>query len=484
MQFRSSPINWPEQEDINWTEISTILSRFRADGNLGFSLTHAGGGAYSSTLRFTGTGAWQGYMYLNEDAEEFAFTSGPYAGQTDPARIRAARDRAQRETSFTSSWDLSSSVRPFFQSDVWGNTSFRHDVRGLLAQNTFDATEREREWEFGSWDSDNITRHEVSANLAANIMDHNQTITVSTVLPPRDASASFNATFRKWISTTNIRGTIQEPWDDDLRTFGNIHITETLAFTNRINFQQHIVFNPEEDQFTTLTSRLNVFNFNAAYSVLYARPWRFNPYFYVGSGLPLWQQQLDSRLEPQQFSLGYSRSFTQNDLWGRRLSFSVSFSTNMAFDLQRYTNSNMNFNLTVSTRITNFLDLSFSTVSQNTVLFRYFQNMPFFRTPPAALYAGQETNFFVDLLNSFRFDNEELRRQSGFKLRSMNVSLLHHLGDWNARLTIHSTPHLERIPGSAPVYRFRNEISFLVQWVPIGEIRTQIDYTDQRLRIR
>ena len=486
MQFRSSPLNWPEQEDIDWTEISTILSRFRTDGNIGFNLTHTGGGAYTVTFRVTGTGAWQGYMHLNEDAEEFAFTSGPYIGQPDPARIRAAQDRAARETMFTSTWDLSSSVRPFFRSDVWGNTSFRHDVRGNLARNTFDTTARERNWDFGAWDEDNITRHEVSANFVANVMDHNQNLTISTVLPPRTASASVNATFRKWISTTNIRGSVTEPWDDDLRTFGSIHFTETLAFTPRTNFQQHIVFNPEEDQITTLTSRFNVGAFNASYSVLYARPWRFNPLFGdPGAGTqPLWLQQADSHLEPQEIRFGYSRTITQNDLWGRRLSFSLSFNTSMAFDLQRHTNSNLNFNLTVSTRITNFLDLSFTTASQNTVIFRYFQNMPFFNTPPVPLYAGQETNFFVDLLNSFRFDNDDLRRQSGFKLRSMNVSLLHHLGDWNARLTIHSTPHLDRTPGRPPSYRFQNEISFLVQWVPIGEIRTQVDYTNQRLRIR
>ena len=484
LQFRSTQANWPEQEDIDWGEISTILSRIRTDGNMGFNLTHTGGGAYSASVRLLATGTWQGYTYLNEGAEDFLFTSGPYIGQPDPERVRAAQDRAASETAITTSWDFTSSVRPFFHSEVWTNTSLQYHVRGLFVKNTFDMETRDRSWEFGNWDGDDISIHQVRANIVANIMDHNQNVILTTVLPPRDPAATANATFRKWISTTNIRASVQEPWDNDARVFDPVHITETLTFTPRINFQQHIIFNPEEDQLTTLTSRLNLGGFNASYSVLYARPWRFNPNFYVGSGLPLWEQPYEQSFEPQEFRLGYIASFSRNNLWGRRLSFSVDFDSNMIFDLQRHTDSRLNFRMTVTTRITNFLAMSFSTVSENAVLFRYFQNMPFFDAPPANIYSGQETNFFVDLFNSFRFDDPERRRQSGFKLRSMNLSLIHHLGDWNARLTIHSTPHLDRRPGVLPEYRFRNEISFLVQWVPIGEIRTQVDYIDQRLRVR
>ncbi|MCL2380069.1 MAG: LPS-assembly protein LptD [Treponema sp.] len=484
MQFDSSPgipnaPHWREQEDVDWGQISTILSRFRTDGNMGFVLDHPGGNA---TLRFTGTGEWQGFMYLNEDAEEFA--TGPYDDrQPDHDRIQATRDRAEGQTQFRSNWDFSTTLRPFFQSAVWGNTSLVYNARGLLARNTFDMEAGTRNWEFQSWDDDRttgITAHTVGANIAANIMDHNQTISISAVLPPLDASASANATFNKWISTTSIRASVQDPWDDD-RVFNPIHITETLTFTPRINFQQVVVVDPERNQYTTLTSRLNLWSFNASYSVLYATPWRFNPYWYRGSGLPLWEQQEGERLEPREFSMGHTMTFSRDNLWGRRLGFSVNFNSRMAFNLQRYTDSRMDFSMNFTARITNFLDISFATVSENAVLFRYFQHMPFFDAPPAPLWAGYETNFFTDLINSFRFDDPELRRLSGFNLRSINVSLIHHLGDWNARLTVQSTPRLDP---AAREYRFNNEISFLVQWVPIGEIRTQIDYTEQRLRVR
>jgi hypothetical protein len=478
MQFRSTHGNWQEQEDVNWGEISTILSRFRGDGSLGFNVNHTGGGAYSGSLRLLGTGSWQQYMFLNEEAEEFAGAGGA----PDPARIQAARDRAERERSFTSSWDIFGSVRPFFQSEIWGNSNFEYNLRGLLVRNTVD-TAGDRSWETGQWDKDNIEIHQVTANVAANIMDHNQTLSISAVLPPRDAFASTNATFRKWISETNIRASVQEPWDSDLRKFDPVYITETLRFRPRVNFQQYVVFTPEENQYTTLTSRLNLWSFNASYSMLYAEPWRFNPLFGDpdAGNQPLWERLSERRLEPQEFRLGYNRTFIKENLWERRLSFLFNVNSNMAFDLQRYTNSRLNFSMGIGTRIANFMDLRFSTASENAVLYRYFQGTPFFDAPPTTLYPGYETNFFTDLFNSFRFDKPELRKSSGFKLKSMNVSLIHHLGDWNARLTIHSTPFR---PEGSTTYVFNNEISFLIRWVPISEIRTQVDHTRDGLRIR
>jgi len=116
------------------------------------------------------------------------------------------------------------------------------------------------------------------------------------------------------------------------------------------------------------------------------------------------------------------------------------------------------------------------------VIFRYLQNLPFFDLP-TTLYPGQEHNLFIDLINSFRFGREDLRRQSGFKLKALDFSLVHQLGDWNASLSVAMTPTLDQtsIPYS---YKFQNEISFLIQWVPIGEIRTEIKHSQDKLTVK
>jgi len=43
LQFRSSDANWKESEDINWGEVSSILSSARSDGSLGFNVNHSEG---------------------------------------------------------------------------------------------------------------------------------------------------------------------------------------------------------------------------------------------------------------------------------------------------------------------------------------------------------------------------------------------------------------------------------------------------------
>jgi hypothetical protein len=80
----------------------------------------------------------------------------------------------------------------------------------------------------------------------------------------------------------------------------------------------------------------------------------------------------------------------------------------------------------------------------------------------------------VDLFNSFRFDDIGKRTSSGFKLKSFNLTAVHYLGDWNARLGITLSPYL---PTGATQYTFNTEVSFVVQWVPIKEIKTDISRT-------
>ena len=193
-----------------------------------------------------------------------------------------------------------------------------------------------------------------------------------------------------------------------------------------------------------------------------------------------WIHMPDSSFAPQDLRFSYGRTFAQASIWEGRTSFSFSFSSSLAFDLQRYTNTSFSLGLGANLGITNFLSMNLSYNTENSVMFRYFQGFPFFNLP-IRLYPGQESNIFIDLINSFRFDNNDLRRSSGFKMRGLNLSMIHHLGDWNARLTMELKPHL---PAGATNYRFSTDISFLIQWVPVAELSTQIDYIGENLNIR
>jgi hypothetical protein len=100
---------------------------------------------------------------------------------------------------------------------------------------------------------------------------------------------------------------------------------------------------------------------------------------------------------------------------------------------------------------------------------------------PGDLPVIGETNILKDLLNSFRFDDEQLRQASGFKLKSFNLSLLHHLGDWNAKLNMTLSPYL---PTNEREYKFNTEIAFVVQWLPISEIKTEIIHNKDKFEFK
>jgi hypothetical protein len=126
------------------------------------------------------------------------------------------------------------------------------------------------------------------------------------------------------------------------------------------------------------------------------------------------------------------------------------------------------------------MDLTLGFRSDNAIVGRYIQKIPGFevrdiRTGGIITIPG-ETNPFIDLINSFNFGNRSKREESGFKMRDFNLSLVHHLGDWDASFSIRTTPWQETAGGA---FRLVNEISFMVKWLPINEIKNEITYNEK-----
>jgi hypothetical protein len=182
-------------------------------------------------------------------------------------------------------------------------------------------------------------------------------------------------------------------------------------------------------------------------------------------------------LRPRDFSLSFSKTIAMKDLWknnsNNNIDFSVRISSGMFINLQQYTSSNFNFSLGFTLGISRFLSLTVSADSANARIYQYFHDWPVFRDAPIELPEGTQTNIFYDLLDSFRFDDEELRKSSGFKMKNFNISATHHLGDWNAVLRWSMAPYR---PTDSRRFEINNEVSFLLQWIPISEIKSDISY--------
>jgi hypothetical protein len=473
LQYRSSSSHWMEAEDINWGNISSILSSFRSDGNITFTLADTTP-LFTNSVRLFGTGSWQVYDYMNEDAEEF----------DTHAEREAARRRMYGSRYFSTSSEYTAGLRPFYRDPVWGNSSLQYTLRGLVARSEFDGTGDDPHWKirYGDWTNENIDVNQLAANINASVMDKNQTLIVTTDMWPKRATLGGDATVRMWITETNARGRILDPYHESERLVEPLYFTETLNFYPSYSAQQYLVYDPQIDEITSLTSSLILNHFAASYSMARSKTY----YFDTTPGSMGWKERTSpEQLNPRDFRLSYAQIFRKDGLWKNRLGLSFNINTNLIFDLQRYTYSKFTFSLGFTVSLANFVDLSFSTTSENSVIYRYFQDIPFFSLPDGEEVPG-EKNLMVDLWNSFRFDDEESRRQSGFKLKSLNVSMVHHLGDWNAKLGITLTPYLDNVNKLPQDYRYRfnPEISFLVQWVPLAEIKSEITYDKDQFVIK
>jgi hypothetical protein len=483
LQFRSSQDNWGEAEDIDWSEVSSVLSTIRGDASLGFNLNHPNGGMYTNSFRFTTTGSWQDFSYVDREAEEFTSSGNP-----DPNKIRNARLQAFNATYFNTNYDFSSTFRPFYRSAVWGNSSLQYSFGGLLAKSVFDPNsisstaadvwEETPSWdiEYGAWDKDYLNSHRFVTNIAANVMDKAQNFTFTADLPPLEAAIEGNSTLRVWISETNTHMRVFNPAQPETRRPEPFYFTETLRFGNHGSLQQYMVLDSEKKEYTTMTTNFSLFGFSVVYTAVRMIPYKFNYQGSVDSTMTDgWVQKGEESLQHRDLVFGYRKTTGKASFLNDRFSFSLNLDTSMTFDLQRYTYSRLNFSSGLTLGIRNFLDLSLSVTSENTYIYRYFKDLPGFGIP-VEMPEGEQNNFLLDLMNSFRFDDEERRKSSGFKLKSFGLNAVHHLGDWDATLGITLSQILERPTIGTPYYKFNTEISFLVQWIPISEIKTEMKF--------
>jgi hypothetical protein len=464
-------------EDIKVDNIASTLTNVRGDGRLGINFSHSTG-LFSSSLSWSGYGLLQ-YIDLNENAKEFETA----AGVKDDAKIKKAKEDQYRNRNFNTSYAFNFSVKPLYWSSIFAASSLQYDRGGLAVKKEFKEMKGDKpEWkdlEWGSWwEKEKTDRHQLSANLSASVMEKAQSLNVGMDLPPRDSSLRTAATINAWISTTSTNMLIRFPEDEEKRKLEPLYASETLKFWDFGTLSLSMVWdwgdkklNPERKEgVTSFTANLNMTALwlTIAYSGTRSRGYELDSSrgWVVSTG--------KESHEPKDLSFAFNPKALTQSLWNDRLSYSLNFNTGLFFDLQRYTSSRFNMGLTFTLKIPNFLDLSMSVNSENAVIYRYYRSL--IKDLPAGIRdaEGEQYNLFLDLLNSFRFDDDNRRRSSGFKMKSFSMNLTRKFGDWDAAFGIAMAPYL---PAGELKYELNSEVSFSVKWIPISEFKTDMTYS-------
>jgi lipopolysaccharide assembly outer membrane protein LptD (OstA) len=463
---------WKQYDEINWGDVSSILNVVKGDASTTLNFNHSEN-FFSNSFSYTGSAEWRQYSYLNEEADDYLTASG--SGITDPDKVAGAKEQEYRQSFFSTSYNLSSTLRPLFMNPIFKSSSLQYSLRGLAVKSNFlEMKEDAPEYEliYGEWDKEKIEAHQFTTNISAQIMDKMQSISLTAEMPPRDAMLSWRASFRVWITETDANMRILFPGEPDRRKLEPFEATERFNFGTFGSLSQRLVLDTEEREITSLTTSLNLskWGFTASYVAS-----RMQGYNYVPSGSSgSWQlKEGDPTLQSSSLSLNYSKSTGKKEFWDKRLNFSVINTSSLTFDLQRYTSSRFSFNLGFTLGINKFIDLTMSANSENAAIYRYIKDIAPFNSAPIEVPDGPQNNLFLDLVNSFRFDDEKLRESSGFKMKSFRISATHYLGDWNAVLNWSMSPY--RPPGERR-YEISNEVSFMVQWIPITELKSDVSF--------
>jgi len=487
LQFMSS--DWKSYSQVNWSDVQSVLTSIGGNSNINFRINHTSG-LFTNTFTFSGNGTWRHYAYLNEEAAIFETNN-----VKDENKVENARRQIFSQTNYLSSYAYTGIIKPFYDNPVFGQTSFQYSLRGTLV--------RSRRWtestspggpelqpHWGTWakeqrrdgqDIPGLTGSRFTANVAANIRDNNQNLSLSIDIPPLDFQISTNATFRFWISETNINFRIEKPVSADgesIWKFHPVNITETLKFAGTGSFLFNLIIDPQDNAgITNISASISLWNIRLAFSAVRSQKYIFN----MDNTGEKWQQEGEPVLNPRQLSLSYNNSFAETELVRNRLFLSFDINTALTFDLQRYTNSNFQLTLGFKLAVPGLLELSLSATSNNTVIWRYFKNVPGMEDLTSMYIPGPQNNLLTDLFDSFNFFDDSKRRRSGFNIQKFDLSLKHYLGDWHAEFGVSMYPFRNSAQNNQNFY-IAADIRFVLQWRPITEIKSDIAYDGRQER--
>lgn len=451
-------------EDFDWKKIRSSMYSVKVPVSLNNTMTY-GGSFLSLSNRFSYDSLWQGHPYILDDVA---------AGGYSEASIKSMKktDYAAEKQDILNINSLS--IKPFAYLPVVTDTSLSWNSNIKLFRREFIGDDENPEWEnhTAKWDDESITINSLTLNLTSTELDNKfkQSLNFTASLPPLTDKYTVSTSFTfPYVNASFGTGFYKEKdaiSKEKSKEFKFNPLQQSLSFSNKIfgsnlSFSESYNYNIEDKKHESFKTSVSWFNASLSYTMSDSYTYDFDP----EKG---WVQEEEKSFVPYSISGSYSIPSKTFYTWKNRLALTPNLSSSVVADLVRPTNSYFVFSPSVSLKLNSFLTLTFSSTSRNSVIYRYFQGM----MGNEGRVPG-ETNIIKDLLNSFRFDNIKLRQASGFKLKSLNMSLEHELHDWKMKMNLKIEPRLLTENGKK-YYDFSPYFNFGIVWSPMEAIKTSV----------
>lgn len=465
ISYSSTGLTKPESFDFNRLKSSYILLKVPVELADNISIKNS---FLSMTNSVTFNPVYQNHPYLSDNVSEGGYT-------------QSARDSVIKSDYTATLFEISNtnslSFKPFTYYKLFKDTglTYKNTIKFLRTEFIGDADNPEWDKLTVDWtDSDSITTHTLDFTLALSEQgdDFKQSFTVTATLPPQIDKyyGTLKLTFPYTVFTAETGFSHVSKTDS---TWKKEQFKQSLSlslFNSDLKFTESFNYELENDYADALKLSLSWKGLQAAYTMRYTNPYDFDN----DTG---WILNSNKKFLPYSASLAYANTTRSFSFWKNRITFSPGISTSLVLDMIRPTNSYFIFSPSITFKINEFLNITFSSTSKNSVLYRYVQG--------ALGYPDRipgEQNMFVDLMNSFRFDDEKLRQASGFKLQSLSMTITHDLHDWDLKSTFKIEPRFITENG-VNRYDFSPYFTLSVVWRPMDSIKAEIvdDYGTWKL---
>jgi hypothetical protein len=236
------------------------------------------------------------------------------------------------------------------------------------------------------------------------------------------------------------------------------------AFDGKLQISQRVLYDLEESRLQESFSQLDLWFFYLKYKMNYTTTydWDTTNFRWISG---------DKRFVPSELSSGIKFNYVMKPLWKNRLQMQTGVDMLWRINLVQPNDNVLSFSWNLNLNLFRFLDLKFEVVSENNSMYIYFEEWrDYFGMDDSLDY-----DLVTDLLKSFNFfsPGQQDRYDSFFNLKKINVTLIHHLRDWDLSLTYTGYPKRED-----DSYNWESAFTIAVQWNPIPSINTRIQYQD------
>lgn len=462
-QMSYSDANLSQADDFEWANIRSSMYTLKTPVSLTSTMNY--GGSFLSIVNgISYSPVYQKHPYISSDS-----TIG-YTESAADTLILADYNAEKQDILNTNSITF----KPFVNLGIFKDSSIAWSSTIKLYRRNFTGDADNPQWEnLGiDWTDDEcVTVNSLTGVISAKEFNDKiaQTLTLTAIMPPLQKQYKANLAFTFPYVTASVSGGFQEDTDSTSdQTWIKNPFQQTLAvsvpvLSKTLSFSESFSYNLEDGYPDSLKFSTSWNGLALSYVMSYT-------YGYDFSSSSGWTTRSSKEFLPYSLSLSYAPSTKTYYRWFNRISIAPGLNTSIVADLLRPTNSYFVFTPSITFKLTDFMSLTFSSTSRNSVLYWYFHN------DDGDLYndwGGFPGNIVKDLIDSFRFDNQSIREGSGFKLKSLNMTLSHDLHDWTFNFTFKISPRVVQENGSK-VYDFSPYITIGIVWNPMESMKTSI----------